>query len=75
MVNRALSVRWISKKQKEKVTKIFLSSSAGLAAYDKKNAATFSFLFLGIHSTVRVRSKAKRPDFGQNAALGNKPNK
>ena len=61
--------------QKKKITTIFLSLSAGFAANDKKKVVTFSFLSLEIHSTVRARSKAERPDFGQKAVLGNKPNK
>ena len=62
--------------QKKKVTTIFLSvRSAGFAANDKKKVVTFSFPFLEIHSTVRARSKAERPNFGQKAVLGNKPNK
>ena len=75
MLDRAPSVGWISKKKK--VTTIFLSLSAGSAANDKKKVVTltFSFLFLEIHSTVKARSKAERPDFGQKAVLGNKPNK
>ena len=75
MLDRALSVGWISKKKKKKVTIIFLSLSAGFAANDKKKVVTFSFLFLEIHSTVRARSNTERPDFGQKAVLGNEPNK
>ena len=72
VLDRALSVGWVSKKKK--VTTTFLSLSAGLDANDKKKVVTFSSFF-GIHSTIRARSKAKRPDFGQKAVLGNKPNK
>ena len=75
MFDRALSVGWISKKIKKKVATIFLSLSAGLAANDKKKVVTFFFYFLEIHSTVRARSKAECPDFGQKAVLGNKPHK
>ena len=60
--------------QKKKVTTIFLSLLAGFAANDKKKVVTFSFVFFEIHSTVKARSKAERPDFGQKAVLGNKPN-
>ena len=72
---RSRPVGGVDLQKKKKVTTIFLSLSAAFAANDKKKVVTFSFLFLEIHSTVRARSIAERPDFGQKAVLGNKPNK